>query len=72
MTPVHKLLNDFYFVVYPMCDDLPFYLDNVVELMAFTGLPKNKIVFKINNSKSNRIYCDVDNKRYTIYYFLSN
>ncbi len=70
MTPISSKIGTFYFLVYPMVDDLPFYVDNLVELMAFTGLCKKKIVYKINNSKDNSILCNVDNKRYKIYYFL--
>lgn len=72
MTPIAKKINEFYFLVYPMTDDLPFYINDIVELMAFTELPKFKLVYKINNSKSNKFYCDVDKKRYTVCYFLSN
>lgn len=53
-----------------MIDDLPFYFDNIVELMAFTGLRRKDIVYKISTSKDNSILCNVDNQRYKIFYFL--
>ncbi len=72
MTPLSKKINEFYFLVYPLTDDLPFYVSNIVELMAFTELSKKKLVYKINQASSNLIYCNVDGKRYSIYYFLNN
>ncbi len=72
MVTISSKINELYFLVYPLTDDLPFYINNLVELMAFTGMPKKKLVFKINHSKSNVIYCNLNNKRYSIYYFLAN
>lgn len=70
MTPINKKLHEFYFLIYPMTEDLPFYINDFVELMAFTGLRKFDLVYKINQSKSNHILCNVEGKQYNIYYFL--
>lgn len=70
MTPICKKINEFYFLVYPMTDDLPFYINDYVQLMSFSGLTKKELVYKLNSSHSNKISFYSDEKRYIAYYFL--
>lgn len=70
MTPLYKKIDMLSFTVYSFSDELPYYIDDIYELMKFTGLRKKDIVYKINHSISNWITVVLNKKMYTIYYFL--
>lgn len=64
------MINNFYYLAYGPGEEQSFYIDDLVELLAFTGITKKDLVHRINVSKTNHFRSIIDNKLYDFYYFL--
>lgn len=68
-----KCLQDVYFVLYDMHDNIICYLDNVVELSKLIKVPRYKLNYYFrNNNENGYVYVNVDNHLCKLYKYLKH